>query len=193
MIKHYLIDGIDRLGKDSLISSIQNALGYNLVMHYSKPLSLEYYKTRILPEANGVFQKNAELREYQAASFSAMFQLLNNSKTPVICNRTHLGENIYAPLYREYSGDYVFDLENWFSMDMNVETRLILLTENFDISTHFIDDGLSLGSIDNRIKEQQMFIDAFNESLIPDKRIICVTSSTGAFKTKAEVLAEALA
>jgi hypothetical protein len=193
MIKHYLIDGIDRLGKDSLIGNIQNKLGYSLVLHYSKPLSLEYYKTGILPEVNGSFQKNAELREYQAASFSAMFQLLNNSKTPVICNRTHLGENIYAPLYRGYPGDYVFDLENWFSMGTNTETRLILLTENFTISNHFVDDGLSLGSVENRIKEQRMFMDAFDESIIPDKRIICVTSSTGAFKTKAEVLAEALA
>ena len=40
----FLIDGIDRLGKSSLIRRIQEIYGYHLVIHYDKPQDLEYYQ-----------------------------------------------------------------------------------------------------------------------------------------------------
>ena len=46
--------------------------------------------------------------------YDDMFKLMINSKDKdinLIFNRSHLGETVYSPLYRGYSGDYIFDIE----------------------------------------------------------------------------------
>jgi hypothetical protein len=181
----FLIEGIDRLGKDTLIKGIQNRNGYHLVLHYSTPLKPECYRLD-----HGL---SAE-RQYQEASFRTMFQLLRDRRYPsMICNRAHLGECVYAPLYRGYPGEYVFDIERAFNAHKLPRTRLILLTEDFDTSSHFVDDRRSLGSIDNRRKEQELFLKAFENSTIKDKMIICVTDQeTGRFKPTERILNEVL-
>lgn len=183
----FLIEGLDRLGKDTLIEGIQHRRGYYQVLHYTKPPKLDYY----LRDHSFSAQ-----RQYQEASFRTMFQLLRDARDAnIICNRAHLGECVYAPLYRGYPGDYVFDIERAFKAHELPRTRLILLTENFDVSSHFIDDGKSLGSkIEQRRKEQELFLMAFERSLIKDKKIICVTDqTTGGFKPREQILNEALA
>lgn len=179
-INKYLLEGIDRTGKSSLVDGIQQTRGYHAVMHFSKPKMLKCYDESLL--------------EYQERSFRAMFSLLRDAKyTPMIFDRAHLGECVYAPLYRKYRGDYVFDLERAFEMQHNHSTRLILLTEDFSVSKHFVDDGESF-DITKREQEQEMFIAAFERSVISDKRIICVTDSAlGGFKPKDVILQEVLA
>ena len=116
-----------------------------------------------------------------------------NSGARVIFDRWHLGEAVYAPLYRGYPGDYVFDLEARYQVADKNLVRLILLVEDFAISKHFISDG---GSFDDskREAEQKMFIEAFNKSTIIDKRMICVTDPvTGEFRSRHDVMKEALA
>lgn len=182
----YLIEGLDRLGKDTLIQGIKHRHGFHHVLHFSKPELLDCYK--MTPD-----EKELELYMYQHASFANMFELLSAKCARLICNRTHLGECVYAPLYRGYSGDYVFDMERAFQISKNIDTRLILLTEDFDIAEHFLDDGESLGPIENRRKEQELFIAAFERSKIPNKRIVCVTDpGLGGFKPKTVILDEAL-
>lgn len=112
----------------------------------------------------------------------------------MIFNRSWLGESVYANMYRGYDGNYVFDLEKIAGIHTLQKTRLILLTEDFDVARHFVDDGESLGPIEKRAEEQARFIEAFNRSIIMDKRIICVTDpETGGFKSKDSILSEALA
>ncbi len=178
-INRYLIEGLDFLGKSSLVSGIQHKRGFHATMHFSKPIALDCY--------------NGSLREYQERSFRAMFSILRDAKhTPFIFDRAHLGECVYAPLYRNYSGDYVFDLEKAFEMDQNFSARLILLTEDFKVSNHFADDGESF-DINKREQEQNLFMAAFEKSIVRDKRIICVTDpSTGNFRNKEDILLEAL-
>ena len=43
----------------------------------------------------------------------------------LIFNRSHLGETVYSPLYRGYSGDYVFDIEKKICT-ISTKTRVIL-------------------------------------------------------------------
>ena len=192
-INKYLIEGLDRLGKDTLIDGILNQRGFHQVIHYSKPQLLNCYQ----PWPTGMTAAevvSAQQREYQERSFRTMFSMLRDAKySQLICNRAHLGECVYAPLYRGYSGNYVFDLERSFDMGQNYNTRLILLVENFNVSKHFVDDGESF-DITKRQQEQEMFVDAFHESIIPDKRIVCVTDSAlGGFKPKEVILQEVLA
>lgn len=184
--KHFLIEGLDRVGKDTLIKGIQNRLGYHQVLHFTKPMTLDCYAS-----TSGV----SVLRQYQEASFRTMFHFLRGVPlAQLICNRAHLGECVYAPLYRDYPGEYVFDLEREFGAHELPHVRLILLTENFDVSVHFVDDKNSLGRPEERRKEQTMFLRAFDASLINDKRIVCVTDPvTGAFRSRDSVLDEVLA
>lgn len=185
------IEGLDRLGKSTLIDGIRNRLGYFEVIHFSKPQKLDVY-SNTLPVA-GVPPHSLQAYHYQQESFRNSM-LLAKSGSRVIFDRWHLGEAVYSPMYRLYDGSYVFDFEKHHDLDYVGGLRLILLTEDFQIARHFVDDGESLGTIDDREEEQRRFIEAFNRSIILDKRIICVTDpGLGGFKSKNRILDEALA
>jgi thymidylate kinase len=183
--------GLDRLGKSTLIKNIKHKLGYFQVIHFSKPERLQAYQGAQAYDDNYSLIKNADLLAYQNASFINSM-LLVKSGARIIFDRWHLGEAVYSPLYRGYSGDYVFELEKQFSLDSNHAIRLILLTEDFASSKHFVDDGDSFDP-GQRKKEQELFIKAFDRSIINDKRIVCVTdTATGNFRPEADILTNAL-
>lgn len=189
----YAIEGLDRLGKSSLIEDIIDQQGFYQVIHFGKPKVLQVYQDGGDP-GSIKSERTAEecLRYYQYYTFLNSMKIAN-SGARVIFDRWHLGEAVYAPLYRGYDGDYVFDLEARYQVADQNMVRLILLVEDFTISKHFVSDG---GSFDDskREAEQQMFIDAFNKSTITDKRMICVTDpATGEFRSRLDVMKEALA
>lgn len=179
--KKWLLDGIDRCGKSTLAQAILNERGYHLMVHYDKPKVLSYYSDPLTARV-----------EYQVACNSSMFKLLKTD-VPIIFDRTHLGELVYAPMYRNYSGEYVYELETdliqakpFTSKD---DIRLILLTtSNFDIIT---DDGQSF-DFSKKEQEQKMFLDAFQKSNIRDKVLIDVHDGHGHFKSQQDILLEAL-
>ena len=182
----YAIEGLDRLGKSTLIDGILNTLGYYQVIHFSKPTDLDIYRKASMG------RPSVAARLYQEEGFRNSM-MLARSGARIVFDRWHLGEMVYAPMYRGYDGDYVLDLERRFHLDTVYDIRLILLTEDFEIAKHFVDDGQSLGAIQNRQKEQQRFVDAFGKSIIRDKRIICVTDpGQGGFKRREWILNEAL-
>lgn len=187
----FMIEGLDRLGKDTLIKEIQHERGFHQVLHYSKPEVLECYTPKADLQAPETMR--AALRAYQEASFRTMFSIMRDAKfSHVICNRAHLGEMVYAPLYRGYDGSYVFELERAFNIELLFNLRLVLLVEDFDTSRHFVDDGESF-DITKRRDEQDRFLDAFERSHIADKRIVQVTdSSTGGFKQREQILHEVI-
>lgn len=193
----FAIEGLDRLGKSTLINNIKQSTGFFQVIHFSKPELLDiHYLNMFNADSDGDLRARRDgLYTYQCASFNNSM-LLAKSGAKLIFDRWHLGENVYAPLYRKYDGSYVFDLEKRHDLQTHDRIRLILLTEDFDKSNHFQDDGLSLGSAskENRRREQEMFFLAFAQSTIKDKRVICVTDpSTGKFKDQLTILEEAMA
>ena len=181
----FIIEGIDRLGKDTLIKNIQHALGFHFVIHYSKPEKLEVY--------------NNSLEQYQRCSFENGFRMMygiarsfNSFATPLIFNRFHLGENVYAPLYRGYSGDYVFDMEKIYddlTPSIFQRVKMILLTTS-DFS--FIQDDGESFDFSKKEDEQEMFKSAFAKSILPNKCVIDVANGSGGFRSPAEIVAEAL-
>ena len=177
----FIIEGIDRLGKDTLIKNIQDRLGFHFVLHYSKPQQLAFY--------------HGSLEAYQNESFERGFALIDNVSagfflTPLIFNRFHLGENVYAPLYRGYDGDYVFKFEEDFGVHTFTHTNLILLTtSDFSILT---DDGESF-DFSKKEEEQEMFRKAFDKSILPNKVVIDVANGQGGYKDPLQILEEALA
>jgi len=185
----YAIEGIDRLGKSTLIEGIINRLGYYQVIHFSKPKKLDAYAGTSPIE--GVPPGSLAAYHYQQEGFRNSM-IMARSGARLIFDRWHLGEMVYAPMYRAYSGEYVFDFEERHHLDA-ADIRLILLTEDFHVSSHFVDDGQSLGELQQREEEQNRFLAAFRRSIIRDKRIICVTDpALGGFKPRDWVLAEAL-
>lgn len=176
----YIIDGIDRLGKDTLIKKIINEQGHFEVIHKTKPIGLKFYEY--------------DLETYQRASFLNMFYLIQNRdrNSAIIFNRGHLGECVYAPLYRKYDGNYVFCLEESVLEDQlknHYDIRLILLTTSDFNILH--DDGRSF-DFNAKEKEQEMFISAFIKSSMPNKVIIDVCDGSGDYKSPEDILTEAI-
>ncbi len=210
----YAVEGLDRLGKSTLIQGIQDKFGYYQVIHFAKPQKLRIYEeaakskphqgdgpiwdafhnedgSRALNDE--AYQVSRSAFHYQSESFRNSM-LLAQSGARIIFDRWHIGEAVYSPIYRGYSGNYVFDQERSYKFDQlqKYHIRLILLIEDFYTSKHFMNDGKSLGPTRNRPLEHNLFLDAFNKSLIKDKRIVCVTARDGGFRPKEEILEEAL-
>jgi hypothetical protein len=181
MIKNIIIEGIDRLGKDTLIQGILQKFGFHQVLHYQKPMLLDrYFREAISQGARGPEEaKRNALKMYQEANFRAMFQLLKNNKD-IICNRAHLGEVVYSKRYRGYDGSYVFDIERSFNYPQGpLEKTMLVVLYTSDFS--FIsDDGQSF-DVTQREAEQHDFLDAFDRSLIPNKLLFDVNDKHGKF------------
>ena len=150
MSKFIIIEGTDNTGKDTQQSLIIEKVN-NLVfqkLHYSS-----------LP-----FKDDKEKHiSYSQKMYDDMFKLMIASKDKdinLIFNRSHLGESVYSPLYREYSGDYVFDIEKKYVKQLRKELYLITLTND----PHTIlkrDDGLSFYGNEEEVKAE---VDGFNRA-----------------------------
>jgi hypothetical protein len=182
-IRSIIVEGVDRLGKDTLIQGLKQKLGAFQVVHYQKPELLDVY----VNEAQRIFNttsvegdvKAAALKNYQINSFRNMFHMLS-SGARLILNRAHLGEMVYAPRYRKYDGSYVLDLERQFKHDLGsnvLDTTLLVLLHASD--TSFIkDDGMSF-DFAAKEAEQMDFIRAFERSNIRHKLMIDVSVNGG--------------
>src|SRR5271167_1565154 len=129
----YGIEGLDRLGKSTLIQGILDKLGYYKVIHFAKPQKLEAYENiadRYLWGDTPVPEEFRAVYLYQRESFRNSM-LLARTGAKIIFDRWHIGEVVYSPMYRGYSGDYVFDLELNTLMDIQPSLKLILLIEDF--------------------------------------------------------------
>tara|TARA_R110002072_G_scaffold128_1_gene830 strand:- start:1389 stop:1982 length:594 start_codon:yes stop_codon:yes gene_type:complete len=150
MSKFIIIEGTDNTGKDTqqnLIIKKVNDLVFQK-LHYSS-----------LP-----FKDDKEKHiSYSQKLYDDMFKLMIASKDKdinIIFNRSHLGESVYSPLYREYSGDYIFDIEKRYVKQLRKELYLITLTND----PHTIlkrDDGLSFYGNEEEVKAE---VDGFNRA-----------------------------
>lgn len=172
-----IIEGVDRLGKGTLIQGLKNELGATVHIHYQKPELLKYYIEQAKVELSGMEEAPSEgdikklaLKLYQHNSFSLMFHMLDNVAFGLILDRAHLGEMVYAPRYRGYSGDYVLNLETVAGVSI-MKDALVLLTSS-DMS-FLQDDGLSF-DFNAKEAEQLDFITAFDRSAYRNKLMIDV-------------------
>lgn len=171
-MKHLIIEGPDRVGKNSIISNLIPYCQNMVVTHFSTP------------EGNTDLEK----RNFQEESFKDEFRksefFLKNSffKEPkkgklnlVVWNRAHLGEFVYGKLYRETNPEeWVMKIEEDFGYDKSPDVYLLLLTADPEFLSQN-DDGLSFSSTaESRKKELDNFKNAFNLSQIKKKREIKV-------------------
>lgn len=177
MLRNIIIEGVDRMGKGTLISGLKNAHGFFQVIHFEKPERLDYYKSDT---------DRHQLEFYQRHSYRHMFQMLRTGR--FILDRAHLGEAVYAKRYRGYDGDYVFSLEQDENFDRSgvLENTLLVLLTTSDFS--FIqDDGLSL-DFSKKEEEQDDFKRAFEKSIFRNKLMIDVSNRAGGYRDAKEIL-----
>ena len=170
MSKFIIIEGTDNVGKDTqqdlIIKNMSDHVFHKL--HYS---SLPFKDDK---------EKHAT---YSNKLYETMFQLMMKSKVGnlkddldinLIFNRSHLGESVYSPLYRGYSGDFVFDIEKKYTRALREDLYLITLTND----PHTIlkrDDGKSFYGNEEEVKaEVEGFNRAHRKSTIKNKLLVNV-------------------
>lgn len=160
-----LIEGVDCVGKDTQIRFLETEfekLGKVVhIIHYS----------------NIKLENNENIEIASKLRYREMFNLLNKSDdlNIFIFNRSHLGEMIYGPIYRNYSGNYVLDFEKDFMKNEHQDTKLILFTDDAE---KIIERDKKRGDnqsfstdLDTKKKEIELFDNAFEKSILNKKRI----------------------
>jgi len=170
MSKFIICEGTDNVGKDTQIDLIIKNMSDHVFhkLHYSS-----------LP-----FKDDKDKHTtYSKELYETMFHLMMKSKIVtskgdldinLIFNRSHLGESVYSPLYRGYSGDYVFDIEKKYTKTLREDLYLITLVND----PHTIlkrDDGKSFYGNEEEVKaEVDGFIRAHRKSTIKNKLLVNV-------------------
>ena len=158
----------DNVGKGTLITNIKNhfsnftlhQLHYSNVKHNTKERTIQY-STKLYREM-----------------FQLMVEVSKNNKTGVICDRSHLGEMAYGPLYRGYSGEYVLDIEKEYHNYLPIWDNLSLITL-IDKPENVLarDDGLSFSiNLDKKTQEIDLFIKAHKQSTIKNKLLLDIST-----------------
>ena len=165
----FIFEGQDRTGKSTQIDFLKGFLSYKkfLVLHFSQVKSL---------------LNNIELYEdYSKSLYKEGFKFLkrNYISFDLILDRFHLGESVYSPIYRKYSGDYVFDLEKkYLNEDMQNFIYLLVFIDSKEDNLIKREDGLSIVDENgNRFlyKEKNLFIESYEKSLIKNKILIDIS------------------
>ena len=161
-----VVEGIDNSGKGTQIQKIKEEFekrGISVhILHYSNIKTFG--------------NDNKKIREASYKQFRDMFKLINyaagEDSMALICDRAHLGECVYSPIYRDYSGDFVFEEEKNFIWQDNLKRiKLILFTDDAE-NVIKRDDGLSFSiDLDTKKKEIELFNKAFEKSILNKKRI----------------------
>ena len=161
MSKLIIIEGCDNTGKDTqqnLIIKKLNDLVFQKLHYSSIPLK----------------DSDAHIK-YSSKLYDDMFKLMlfaKDNNINAIFNRSHIGETVYSPFYRGYSGDYVFDIESKYVNELKDDLYLITLVNDPEIILSR-DDGKSYYQNTKDIeKEVTQFKRAHRQSKIKNKLLI---------------------
>ena len=155
-MKLLIIEGTDRCGKDTLINSLSELHLNSKMVHWSYPQG----------------QTNEEKTDYQKKSFNRFmdeFSFLDTSKQHdlLIWNRSHIGECVYGPLYRNSDPEWIYELEKEYLLKENVYLVYLYGDAEFLLKN---DDGESFTTDINKKKlEAELFENAVDKSLITNK------------------------
>lgn len=162
-----IIEGPNRVGKSTQIANLKNyyeSKGMRVhVIHYEH-IHLDPTRT-YTPEA---------MKDMATVRYDDMLKLANEfAKDPmsvIIFDRAHLGECVYGPKYRDYSGEYVFDLEKKYPEFLQNAYEFVFIDKPENLLAR--EDGLSpTQGLDDKRYEQGAFAGAFVKSNVVHKAI----------------------
>jgi hypothetical protein len=127
------------------------------------------------------FKDRDKHTQHSSQLYSGLFRMIGALRpegVSVIFNRSHLGESIYAPLYRGYSGDFVFDIEERHKDLIQTDVFLITLVNDPDRILSR-DDGKSLYKTREDVQADiDGFVRAHRKSIIKNKLLLDVGEMT---------------
>lgn len=154
----FIFEGMDNCLKDTIIHKLRGILApQTQIVKFSNP-----------PEII------SDVEHYQKALFIDMFDLIQAStRRNLILNRAHIGEYVYAPIYRDYEPSWIFELESEYGKnEINFRTTLlILLYDSNDDQLILREDGNSFSEGRKQMlgKERRLFLEAFEKSNLTNK------------------------
>lgn len=170
MSKIVLFEGLDNCFKTTNVKGLfnfwtkQNKTSH--VLHYSGVKTLSNTSGKML--SNKLYTEMFEVFEY-----------FHSKDINVICDRSHLGENVYSR-YRNYSPSYIWELEEEFMHKKFWNDLYVIFLKDSNIDNVIKrDDGLSISvKRDDKIFERSKFEEAIYLTNIPNKLTIDVNSKT---------------
>ena len=166
-MKLIIIEGGDRVGKDTLVKNLQEYF-------FDKDVSL-MIKHWGFPQGKTNEEKTAYQKEQFRNEFARFNTLRDVKDMVVIWNRSHIGEMVYGPLYRGSDPkSWVISLEEEFRFDRDPEIYLIYLKADPEFLA-VNDDGRSFSNkIVDKQQELRFFREAYESSKIMKKLMIKV-------------------
>ena len=170
----FFIEGPDRCGKSTQIKRLMSRLAREDIYEGNvKPIQWLHYsavKNVTAAEQKALFRK----------TFEQMFQLVRGHGHWIL-DRSHLGDFVYAPLYRnDVDVKYVFELEEN-QLKFIAEPCVLLLFYDSSFGNLKRDDGDSLNSdidLERAKEEMTLFRIAFNKSKITSKLEIDIANKS---------------
>lgn len=175
-----IIEGPDRVGKTTLIRNLKNY--YNDIKFHTlsycnvKQDHIQDYQDYANHLYNEMFNL-MYLHDDKIRYNSILSKTLKYSNTGIICDRSHIGEMVYAPMYRNHNPEkMILAIEsNWKYFDFFKEIILITLTCSADVLIER-EDGESFSiELNKKHEEIRRFKEAHNKSNITKKILIDTT------------------
>jgi len=160
-----IVEGTDRTGKDSLVKGLHEHIAGKSVMirHWGFPLG----------------KTNEEKTSYQKDTFRKDFEryntLKNDDNISVIWNRSHIGEMVYGPMYRNSNPKtWIYALETEFKFDQAEDIFLIYLYGDPEFLIKKDDGNSFTNETVKKAEELHRFEEAVALSAIQNKLILKV-------------------
>ena len=166
-----IIEGADAMGKSTQIANIEKEFEKR-----NKAVHIVHY-------SNIKLDTNEDIKLASQIRYREMFRLMSvlPNENVLIFDRAHLGETVYSPIYRKYSGDFVFDYEKDYVNHNNPVTKLIVFTDTPEAVIERDKkrgDGLSFSlDIEKKREEIAAFERAYEMSSL-DKKLIHLNGRT---------------
>ena len=113
-----ILEGPDNVGKSTQIDMLRKAFHDFEISTQVIHCSNFKFRTNI-DDKYPIETKAKVLEEMSKRYYTKIMHIMNvyntkddNYESVLILDRSHLGETVYSPIYRNYSGDYVYELEN---------------------------------------------------------------------------------
>lgn len=168
-MKLLIIEGLDRVGKDSLLDEVIKNYKTGFKVHWSFPLG----ETN---EQKTIYQKNSFDTNFEFyAQLADTYQ--HNNNAILIWNRSHIGELVWGSLYRNSSPeDWVIQLEKFWVFNEDPAVYLVYLYADAEFIAKE-DDGKSYSAkLEDKTKELAAFDKAIESSTIKKKLRIKVNN-----------------
>lgn len=162
MIKRIIcLEGPDRVGKSTQLKLLLKYLldEPTYVIHFSG--------------ISGITSEQS--RQYSYKMYIDTFNMLNilnedSLYRNIIFDRCWIGEYVYSPLYRNYSGEYIFDIEKKFEHTGILEKITLFTLVDEPESLIKREDGHSFSiELENKKREIELFKEAHKKSIIKRK------------------------